>query len=157
VNHLGPKDAFIGNAQGRTPGVPANLSGKTVLEQYGGSGIDTRPAPNASTPYQDREGNPDEARHVVSQHRYGVSRGAGGVDMNDPAANGSGVIFDGAKAQNGYMPSPASYSDSPVPTNAPWFEGRSVQEENKAHLGQGNENAAQDNLMKILDGVMSRD
>jgi hypothetical protein len=157
VNHVGPKGAFIGNAQGRTPGLPAGMSGSTVKDQYRGSGIDTRPAPNAGTRFNDAEGNPDEASRVVSQHRYGVSPGAGGVDMNDPAANGSGVVFDGAKSSNGYMPNPGPAMDSPVGKAAPYFEGRSVEQENRAHLGQGNQDAARDDLRKIPGGVMSRE
>lgn len=156
VNFVGPKSAYIGSAEGRTPGVAPGYSGKTVADQYNGSGIDTRPGYPAGTPYQDKEGNPDEARRVASQHRYGVSPGGGGVDYNDPAANGSGVVFDGCTTANGNMPkSPGSYPDSPVSKDAPWFEGRNIAEENRAHLGQGNTEAAEPSLVKI-GGVMGR-
>lgn len=153
VNHVGPKGAFIGNAQGRTPGLPPGTSGKTVLDQYGGSGIDTRPAPNSGTPYQDRDGNADESRRVAFQGRYGVSPGAGGVDMNDPKANGSGVVFDGATRQNGYAARPAPGMDTPVSRDAPMFDGRTVEQENAAHLGTGNE-SGRDGLVSG-GGVMS--
>lgn len=159
VNHVGPKGAFIGNTEGNTPGVPQGYSGKTVPDQYRGDGvgIDTRRLPNTGTPYQDSDGNPDEARRVAFQGPYGVSPGAGGVDMNDPAANGSGVVFDRTtSAQNGNMPKAAPQADSPVPKDAPYFDTRTIAQENRAHLGQGNA-SAEDSLLKIPGGVMGRD
>lgn len=157
VNHIGPTGAAVGSSQGRTPGVPAGMSGTTTKDQFRGSAIDTRPAPGSGTPYQDRDGNPDETSRTVSQGRYGVSPGAGGVDMNDPKANGTGVVFDGAKSSNGYMPNPGPALDSPVSKAAPYFEGRSVEQENRAHLGQGNQDAARDDLRQIPGGVMGRE
>src|SRR5438045_9501652 len=79
TNHIGPTGAPVGNAEGRTPGVPADLSGTTVKNQFRGDGvgIDTRLPPGSGTPYVDREGNVDQARRVVSSDRYGVSPGAG--------------------------------------------------------------------------------
>jgi hypothetical protein len=152
VNYVGPKGAFIGSAEGRTPGVPAGYEG-TVGNQYGRDVIDT--SLRGGTPLNDRDGNVDEARRVVSQHRYGMSPVAGGIDLNDPAANGSGVVFDGAKASNGYMPNPGPTVDSPVPQNARYFDNRTVAQENKARLGQGDGGIPHDDVRK-MGGVMSR-
>jgi len=76
--------------------------------------------------------------------------------MNDPAANGSGVILDGATRANGWMPNAAPALDPPVPKNAPWFDGRTIQQEEKARLGSGFEDLAETDLRKIPDGVMNR-
>jgi hypothetical protein len=152
TNHVGPKGAFIGSAEGRTPGVPAGYEG-TVGNQYGRDVIDTRL--KGGTPYQDSEGNPDEFSRVAFQGKYGVSPGAGGVDMNDPKANGSGTVFDGATRQNGYSAKPAPSMDSPVSRDAPFFDGRSVEQVAKARLGGAND-GAQEGLVSG-GGVMSRE
>src|SRR5438552_708528 len=110
VNEVGPTGAFVGSAEGRTPGTPAGLSGTTVKDQFRGDGvgIDTRLPPSSGTPYQDCDGNPDQSRRVASQGRSGVSPGAGGVDGNAPEAGASGVMFAGPARQNGYMPNAAA-------------------------------------------------
>jgi hypothetical protein len=155
VNYVGPKGAFVGNAEGRTPGVPANLDG-TSLKGYGAEQSGYRLDPRSGTPYQDSDGNPDEARRVAFQGRSGVSPGAGGVDMNDPAANGRGVILDRADdPAKGYQPPAAPMLDSPVPSSHPNFDARFIPREDAAHLGSGNESATE-GLVKG-GGVMSRD
>jgi hypothetical protein len=80
--------------------------------------------------------------------------GENGQNMNDPASNGSGVIFDGAKASNGFMPKRADVLDSPVPRNAPRFDPGFIPTEDAAHLGSGNERGV-DSLV-AGGGVMSR-
>ena len=159
TNHIGPTGAPVGNAEGRTPGVPADLSGTTVKDQFRGDGvgIDTRLPPGSGTPLVDREGNVDEARRVVSQGRYGVSPGAGGVDMNDPAANGSGVVFDGTnRVSDGYLPAGAATVDSPVPARAPRFDPKDILAENLAHLGKDQPETLVDGNLVEAGGVMSR-
>jgi hypothetical protein len=153
VNHVGPAGAFVGNREGFTPGTPQGTK-STVLPQFRGGGINTQPN-EVGTPLQDVDGNPDEfSRTAEGTGRYGIVLGENGQDMNNPAANGSGVTFDGAKASNGYTTRPAPTLDSPVPTNAPRFNPGFVPTEDRAHLGSGNESAADPDLRK--GGVMGR-
>lgn len=155
VNRVGPGGAIIGNREGYgSPVGPAGYNGKTVGPDFNEPGIRTGPQGNG-TPANHVRGNPDESRRVASQHRYGVSPGAGGVDMNDPAANGSGVVLDGGTRQNGMMANPAPPVDSPVSKAAPYFDTRTIAQENKAHLGQGNAQA-QDSLVANASGVLGR-
>jgi hypothetical protein len=55
------------------------------------------------------------------------------------------------------MPKGAPYPDSPVPKTARYFDTRSIQQEDRAHMGHGNEATSQDDLRKIPGGVMGRD
>jgi hypothetical protein len=158
VNHVGPSGAFVGNKEGFTPSTPAGYSGKTVADQYRGDGvgIDTRPLPGSGTPYQDSDGNPNEFKRTAEgTGRYGIVLGENGQNMNDPASNGSGTIFDGAKRENGYMTRPAPTFDSPVPQKAPRLDPSFIPTEVRGRLGGGNESAAKDGLV-AGGGVMSR-
>ena len=158
INHIGPSGASVGNKEGFTPGVPAGYSGKTVADQYRGDGvgIDTRPLPGSGTPYQDRDGNVDEfSRTAEGTGRYGIVLGENGQDMNNPASNGSGTIFDGATRANGFIPKPDKPTlDSPVPRTAPMFEPGFIPAEDRAHLGSGNESGVES--LVGGGGVMSK-
>src|ERR1700687_603226 len=93
INHVGPSAALVGGKEGYgASGSPPGYDGQTTKDQYRGTGFDTTQGPG--TPYNTQQGNPDEAMRTASSGRYGVSPGAGGVDMNDPKANGDGVVFD---------------------------------------------------------------
>lgn len=125
---------------------------KTVQPQYQGGGINT--APNTSgTPYNSQRGNDDEARRVVSSDTYGKVMSNGQGNANDPSSNGSGVVLDGIGADA--SPPAASGLDSPVPRGAPVFNPASMDAENRAHLGSGNESAAT-GTMRSGDGVLAR-
>jgi hypothetical protein len=55
------------------------------------------------------------------------------------------------------MPNAAAALDSPVPKVTPWFDGRTIHQEEKARLGSGFEDLAETDLRKIPGGVMNRD
>jgi hypothetical protein len=96
VNHVGPAGAIIGNREGYSPGTPQNTD-STVLPQYREGGINTAPNPRG-TPLQSQLGNPNEFSRVAEgTGRYGKVISENGQDHNDPASNGSGVIFDGTE------------------------------------------------------------
>jgi hypothetical protein len=139
-NFVGPAGALVGNREGFTPGIPKGYQGGagTVLDQFEGD-QSAQPNPRSGTPYQDRDGNPDESMRTAFAGRYGVSPGAGGVDMNDPKANGNGVLFDGMSRANALDAGGPATTDSPVSRDAPTFSGRDMVVENQAHLGTGNE------------------
>jgi hypothetical protein len=119
---------------------------KTVQPQYQGSGINTE-SNTSGTPAHSQAGNPATTRRVVSADTYGkVMSGAQG-NANDPSNNGSGIVLDGAKAAGAF--------DSPVPSGAPVFNPASMDAENRAHLGSGNESAA-NSTMTAGDGVLAR-
>jgi hypothetical protein len=73
---------------------------------------------------------------LASSGRYGVSPGAGGVDMNDPKANGDGVVFDHTSVDYA-SPKAAPPLDSPVPGKAPAFDTGKIVSVNEARLGKG--------------------
>jgi hypothetical protein len=154
LNHVGPRQAFIGSDQGFTPGVPDDLRGTTVKDQFRDSGIDTRPDPRSGTPYNSRAGTPDEYRRTAEgTGRYGIVLGAGGIDHNNPNANG--VVLDGMKKDLA-SPKPAPLLDSPVPNAAPNVDSASTARVVRSRLGSNvAPAAARDNLLD-LDGVMSR-
>jgi hypothetical protein len=150
VNHIHSGGAGI------RPATPKGFDG-TQPKQFESekSGYRDEHATGHGTAYGSVAGNPGDAR-VASQGRYGVSPGAGGVDMNNPAANGKGVVLDGANEYaNGYRPRDEKLIDSPVPTDAPVFDPSFIGTEDRAHAGSGNEGTARDNLLEI-GGVMSR-
>jgi|HubBroStandDraft_4_1064222.scaffolds.fasta_scaffold01490_14 hypothetical protein len=160
VNHVGPAGAFIGNPEGYSPGEPnrsggGSTRGSTVTEQYRGGGINTKPN-ERGTPFNSQLGNPNEAsRTAPDSGRYGKVISENGQDHNDPRANGSGVVLDGANSYaRGFQPPPAATVDSPVPTRAPRFDPNFVSAEDREHVGSGNESAV-DGLAEGK-GVMSR-
>lgn len=157
INHVGPAGAFIGGREGYSPGKPAGNERSTVNEAYASDNRGYAPNPNGGTPYNSELGNPDEACRVAQgTGRYGVVLSENGQDHNDPKANGKGTILDGAnRYANGYMPKAAPMLDSPVPRNAPVFDGSFIPAEDAAHEGSGNEAGARDDLIKV-GGVLSR-
>ena len=160
VNNIGPSGALIGAREGyaAVPAVkPKGYSG-TVNKQFQGSqkgndeeGIST------GTPYQSELGNPNETSNTRQDYRYGVSTVAGGQDLNNPSSNGNGVILDGMNRAKGYQPPDLKIPDSPVPENSPWFDTRTIREENRAHLGANTStDLVEDDLSRINRGVMNR-
>lgn len=119
---------------------------KTVQPQYEGSGINTGSNPGGA-PYTSQSGNPAQSKRVVSSDAYGKVMSNNQGNANDPSNNGSGIVLDGAKA--------AGAMDSPVPSGAPVFNPAYMDAENKAHLGSGNE-AAANSTMTSGDGVLAR-
>lgn len=125
---------------------------KTVQPQYEGSGINTGPNPGGA-PYTSRTGNDDQFKRVVSSDTYGKVMSGSQGNANDPSSNGSGVVLDGVGADA--SPPAAGAFDSPVPGGAPAFNPASMDAENRAHLGSGNESAAS-STMTSGDGVLAR-
>jgi hypothetical protein len=161
-NKVSPSGALIGVREGYgavPPRAPKGMEG-TVNRQFQGEQETNRANGATGTPAQQALGNPDETSITRFAGRYGVSRAAGGQDLNDPAANGNGVMFDGMSRETGYTPPTAETLDSPVRKGAPEFDTRFIRTENIAHLGQGigaQPSQAADDIRAIDDGVMSRD
>ncbi len=158
VNFIGPAGAALGNAEGRTPGVPAGYSG-TVNRQFEGD-QSQQLNPRSGTPLQDRDSNPDQYMRIASSGRYGVSPGAGGVDMNNPNSNGNGVAFDKINRAKDYTPYNAPAMDSPVRDGKQMPLPDASIKTNAIRNGVGESFAANeatpDQLVKV-GGVMSRD
>lgn len=142
--------------QGQRGGEPAENQGSTVHAQFREDGINTETRAR-STPYHSEAGNPPGARREVLRSTSAESSDHG--NQNDPRSNGSGVVLDGADSyERGFQPPHEPTTDSPVPRDAPWFDTRTIREEDVAHLGEGtggSENASSTDLRE-LGGVMSR-
>jgi hypothetical protein len=134
------RDTFEGDQKGPRQ-VAAQMSGKQDL----------------GTPYQSVAGNPGDASRIAhGTGFYGVDAVEGGQNMNDASSNGNGTILDHMSRETQYQPRSPAMIDSPVPGNAPFFDSRTINDENRAHAGRGNEATANDRLLPI-GGVMSRD
>lgn len=117
----------------------------TVGSQYRGGGINT--APNErGTPAQYAHGNAADAKRTVSSDKYGKVLDPQAGNLNDPASNGPGVMLNGDPSKD--------MLDSPVPMKAPQFDEGWIEQENRAHLGTGNEEGM--NSLAAGSGVMSR-
>ena len=159
VNFVGPAGAFVGSREGFTPGVASGLDGTTTLRQYKGD-QSQQLNPRSGTPLQDRAGNPDEFMRTASSGRYGVSPGAGGVEMNSAVANGNGVLFDGVSEIRDYLPRPTAALDSPVPDGKQMPNTNSSDTLNALRNGSGKDYSGSKEIpdqIVSVGGVMSRD
>jgi hypothetical protein len=141
--------------EGVAPGMPKGMNGQTTPGQYRGTGMSTTQGPG--TPYRSQAGNPADARRVVSADDYGkVITGPAG-NMNDPASNGNGVLFDNTGVIDYAPPGLVPTLDSPVPGNAPQtMEGHSIVTRNAIALGKGAPAAGARDDILALNGVLSR-
>lgn len=118
INHYGPGGGGANRNEGYNPvEKPKGFSG-TVNKQFEGDQKGNRQEGIASgTPYESKHGNPDEFHRVRSHGpKGGVVLSENGMNMNDPRANGNGVIFDGVSQATGYRPGVQPQTmDSPVP------------------------------------------
>ena len=165
VNRISPAGAFIGNREGFNAKMkPDGYSGRSgvVKDQYEGDrrGPDQVRAqgnlPPLGTPYESNTGNPDEAIRTRADHRYGIVLGENGQDMNNPSSNGDGVVFDGMAREKGYQPRDAATLDSPVMDTAPWFDTRTIRQENAAHMGANTSPTLIEDDLVRAGGVMSK-
>jgi hypothetical protein len=159
VNRVGPAGAFIGAREGYAAKMPVKPMGYngTVNSQFEGDQSGNRQTGlNTGTPFNSEQGNPDEASRVRFQGRYGVIDVNGGQDMNSPSSNGNGVVLDGMNREKGYQPRDTKQLDSPVPSGAPFFDTRTIAEENRAHLGGDEFNTVDLDDLGKMGGVMSR-
>jgi hypothetical protein len=148
VNHISAT-----NGQGfNNATMPAKYAGTTTSSQYKGD-QSQQPNPRSGTPAQSRSVN-DDVQRLVSDHRYGVSPGAGGQDYNSPSSNGNGTVFDGISRASGYTPRPAAAMDSPVSPDSPMFDTRTIRQENQARSGNVSPALIEDDLRKIPGGTM---
>lgn len=156
VRFIGPAGSGVigGGHEGFRQGSHLPGMSGTVNRQFEGD-QSSQPNARSGTPYQDREGNPDEFKRVASHGpKGGVVISENGLNHNDPASTGAGVIL--ASQGPGHMNNPAGAPamDSPVPAHAPQFQTEAMVAENRAHLGTGNE-IATGTLLEV-GGVMSR-
>jgi hypothetical protein len=164
VNHVSSRGALIGAREGYAsvpPATPKGMSG-TVNKQFegdqkGNRQVEQETGVKYGTSYNSNLGNPDEAVRVRADHRYGVIPVNGGQDMNASSSNGNGVILDHMSRDKGYQPKDAHTMDSPVHDDAPFFDTRTIKQENAAHMG-GNTapGLIEDDLVRA-GGVMSRE
>lgn len=149
VNHISAT-----NGQGHQPATamkPAGYSGTTIKDQFRGDQsmkIDPRSgtANNSASVI-------DALQRTVSDHRYGVSPGAGGQDHNSHTANGTGVLFDGISRSRDLIPTPANVTDSPVPTGAQRPETDSARKLNALRNGKGDAYPADKTIADALVGT----
>lgn len=145
-----------GLREGMNAGKPNGMSG-TVNRQYEGDQSGNRQeGVSTGTPYVSTNGNPAEAKRVVSSDKYGHVESNWQGDMNNASSNGNGTVFDGIDKGNGYSARAERAMDSPVPGRAPMFEGRTIAQENAAHLGSGVPRAMIEDNLDAIGGVMSR-
>jgi hypothetical protein len=149
---------FIGQAgsEGIAPGTPAGMVG-TVHKQFDSDRRGYRSDPRGGTPYESDPGNAGDARNVVHHDRYGRVIDPAAGDQSDPAANGSGTVFDGPRRANGYTTQPAPSLDSAVPRDASSFDPYFIPEANAERLGHPESEGAHDDSLVHGGGVMSRD
>jgi hypothetical protein len=97
------KDQFEGSQEGN----------RQVAREMSGN-------PNLGSTYNSDAGNPGDASRTRLADRYGVNKSGGGpIDMNDSAANGNGVVFDGVSPAHGMRAGNQPQTlDSPVPVGA---------------------------------------
>lgn len=143
----------VGNTarEGMKAGTPKDMEGTSPR----GMSSDNRgyqPNPRGGTPYHSDDGNSDEYKRQVAHGTNLESSDHG--NQNDPRSNGAGVMLDANGMDRGFSPRPERTMDSPVPGHAPEFDTGFIQEENRKHLGSGNERGNED-LVKG-GGVMSR-
>lgn len=142
----------LGGSEGGNAGKPAGYTG-TQGPLYGRDIIDTRG--QGGTPYQSNNGNPANARRVVSADLYGKVMSNSQGNANDPANNGGGVVLDSVTTDY-EDPTIQPSMDSPVPGNAPLYQTADITSVNQARLGSNMSPAhAKDDLLS-LGGVMSR-
>lgn len=147
--HVGP-----GGNSGIRPGMPKGMDNQTTHEQFRGTGMDTKQSARG-TPYNSGAGNPADSKRAVSNDARGRIPDNTGTVHNDPAANGQGVVFDGADSYaRGFSPHGEATMDSPVPGGAPRFDPGDIKTENLSHLGSGNASG----VKSLVEGggVMSR-
>jgi len=157
-------------AAGINPGKPAgfNTGAETVPDRFEGDQRGNRqveqqngwPSNTLGSTYNSDAGNPGNASRTRLADRYGKNlSGAGPVDMNDPRANGNGVIFDGVKPESDYIATPANLVDSPVPKGAQRPIPDATIKINDIRSGEGEywgaDDAIEDSVLKA-DGVLAR-
>lgn len=134
-----------GGNEGMGRGQPAGANGQTTMEQYRGTGMSTTQGPG--TPFRSENGNPADAKRVVSADDYGRVMSGSQGNANEPGSNGMGVLLDGAP----YQPA----MDSPVP-GGPVYSRDDTVEANRIHMGRGANPAAAGMDILSLGGVLSR-
>jgi hypothetical protein len=165
-----PVNTIRSGGAGINPGKPAGFKtgAETVPDRFEGDQRGNRqveaengwPANTLGSTYNSDAGNPGDASRTRLADRYGKNAsGAGPIDMNDPKANGNGVIFDGVKQSQDYLPATSNVMDSPVPKGAQQPLHDDSLKVNEIKSGQGDywgaDDAIEDSLVKA-DGVMSR-
>jgi hypothetical protein len=170
VVHGTPVNTIRSGGAGINPGKPAGFKtgAQTVPDRFEGAQRGNRqveadngwPANSLGSTYNSDAGNPGDASRTRLADRYGKNvSGAGPIDMNDPKANGNGVMFDGVKQSHDYTATPADVMDSPVPKGAQKPQDDASIELNEIRNGVGKDYGAndviEDSLLKA-DGVMAR-
>lgn len=141
----------VGGLEGARAGEPKGADGQTTVKQYRGTGMSTAQS-SRGTEYHSVNGNPADARREVSRSTNTESSDHG--NQNDPASNGPTTLLDVGPLAGGSVAPLHATTDSPVPQNAPLFEPGWIAEEDRAHLGTGNERGAEG--LVAAGGVMSR-
>jgi hypothetical protein len=170
VNRVSPSGAIIGNREGYGAKIlPKGYEGgsDTVSSQFEGDQMGNRQVEAANgwaqgtlgTRAQTVRGNPDETSITRADYRYGVSPIAGGVDLNNPRANGNGVVFDGVKRSDDYTATPQKSLDSPVMAGAQMPQNDASIKLNEIRNGKGSywgaDEAIEDSVVKV-GGVLSK-
>lgn len=165
-----PVNSIRSGASGINPGKPAgfNTGAQTVPDIFEGDQRGNRqvekengwPANSLGSTYNSDPGNPGDASRTRLADRYGKNRsGAGPIDMNDPKANGNGVIFDGVSRARDYTATPSDVMDSPVPKGAQQPQDDASIKLNELRNGEGSywgaDDAIEDSLLKG-GGTLSR-
>ena len=162
VTFVGPKGAGVSKGEGFAAKlVPDGYrrGAGTVPDQFEGD-QSQKIDPASGTAFRSQAGNPDKTLRVASSGRYGVSPGAGGVDMNDYRANGDGTILDGISEARDYTPWNAPAMDSPVPKGAQMPTPDGADRLNAIRNGVGDQygdtDQIPDQLGRSPGGVMGR-
>jgi len=160
---LTPSQVIRSGGAGINPQKPQGFAARagTVPDQFEGSDrgprqVEAETGQKYATPYHSDRGNPGDAIKLRADGTLCESVGGDGASLSTPDGSGGATMFDGMDRVKGYQPRDSRTTDSPVPERAPWFDTRTIAEENRAHLG-GDEfgRIAGDDIVKI-DGVMSR-
>jgi hypothetical protein len=165
-----PVHTIRSGGSGINPGKPAgfNTGAETVPDRFEGAQRGNRqveadngwPANSLGSTYNSDAGNPGDASRTRLADRYGKNKSGGGpIDMNDPKANGNGIMFDGVKQSLDYLPTTSDVMDSPVPKGAQMPQDDASIKLNEIRNGQGDywkaDDVIEDSLVKA-DGVMAR-
>jgi hypothetical protein len=170
VVHGTPINSIKSGGAGISAGKPAGFQtgAETVPDRFEGAQRGNRqveadngwPANSLGSTYNSDAGNPGDASRTRLAAPYGVNKSGGGpIDMNDPKANGNGVVFDGVKQSRDYIATPSNVMDSPVPQGSQKPQDDASIKLNEIRNGVGKDYGADDVIEDQLlkgGGVLSR-